>query len=491
MQAGCALALADQRRIAHGSATDIVNRATDEEMTKPIPHDGLEGPQRYFAIAVISLGTVLTALDGSIVNIALPTITGEFGVSAASSVLIVNAYQIAMLVSLLPLAAYGAVIGYRRIFLGGLALFVAASVACALSHSLTQLVLARGLQGLGASGIVSILHAMVRSVYPARLLGRGLGINSMFVASSSTIGPSVAAAILSVAPWPWLFLVNLPLGIVAILVGYRVLPWNERAKERYDRKSALMTAASLGLFILALDSLSHGGSPIISIVELALVAIIAPILIKSQWNHPTPFLPVDVIRNRIVPLSLLAGQCGFIAQLLVFVTLPFYLHGAGFTQVEIGLAMTPWPLTIALTAPIAGILCDRFAPGLIGAIGLLVTAIALLLLAFTPASASPYDIVWRMALAGLGYGLFSPPNLRQIIAAAPKHRTGVVSGLVGTNRLTGQSLGAALAALVLSLASVNAHFVALTLAAGMAMIGAGVSLMRAPVQVAARESGRS
>ena len=141
-----------------------------------------------------------------------------FNTSAASSVLIVNAYQIAMLVSMLPLAALGARVGYRRIFIGGLIVFVAASLACALSRSLPMLVISRGLQGLGASGVVCVLHAIVRSVYPARLLGRGMGINSMFVASSSTVGPSVAAAILSVAPWPYLFAINLPLGIVAIAV---------------------------------------------------------------------------------------------------------------------------------------------------------------------------------------------------------------------------------------------------------------------------------
>jgi len=458
-------------------------------MTKHVPHDGLMGPRRYLAIAVISLGTMLTALDTSIVNIALPTMMREFNVSAASSVLIVNAYQIAMVVSLLPLAALGAAIGYRRVFLGGLALYVSASLACAMSDSLPEIVAARGLQGVGGAGVVGVLHAMIRAVYPARLLGRGLGINSMFVASSSTMGPTVAATILSIAPWPFLFLINLPLGLIAFAAGYWVLPWNERAKERYDLKSATMTATSLGLFILAIDSISHGGSPIVSAVELLVVAVVAPLLVKSQWNHPTPFLPVDVFRNRVVPLSLLAGQCGFIAQLLAFVTLPFYLNGIGFTQLQIGLVMTPWPLTIAVTAPLAGILCDRFAPGLIGTIGLAITAVALLSIAFVPPGATEVDFIWRMGLAGLGYGLFSPPNLRQIMSAAPKHRSGVTSGMIGTNRLTGQSIGAALAALVLSLAPMNANLVALSLAAGMATIGAGVSLMRAPAQREARGSG--
>jgi DHA2 family multidrug resistance protein-like MFS transporter len=468
---------------------DIVN--VTEGMTKHIPHDGLEGPRRYIAIAVISLGTILTALDSSIMNIALPTLRSEFHVSAAASVLIVNAYQIAVVVSLLPLAALGAVIGYRRVFLAGLCVYVAASFICATSGSLAQIAIGRGIQGIGAAGVMSVLHAMIRSVYPARLLGRGLGVNSMFVASSSTMGPTVAATILSILPWPFLFLINLPLGVMALAVGYWILPWNERSTERYDTRAAIMTATSLGLFILAIDGISHGGSPIISIIELAVVAVVAPILVKSQWDHPTPFLPVDIFRNRIVPLSLIAGQCGFIAQLLTFVTLPFYLHMIGFTQVQIGLVMTPWPLTIAVTAPVAGILCDRYPAGVIGTIGLSLTALALLSIAFVPAGANAWDFVWRMGLAGLGYGLFSPPNLRQIMHAAPKHRSGVTGGLIGTNRLTGQSIGAALAALVLTVAPNNANVVALSLAAGMAMVGAGVSLMRAPAQVEARQASKS
>jgi DHA2 family multidrug resistance protein-like MFS transporter len=392
-----------------------------------------------------------------------------------------------MLVALLPLAALGSVIGYRRIFIGGLMLFVSASLACAFSHSLIEIIVARGLQGLGGAGIVGVLHAMIRTIYPTRLLGRGIAINSMFVATSSAIGPSVAAAVLSVARWPWLFGVNVPLGIVAVVLGLSVLPWNETAKERFDARAAMMTATTLGLFILAIDSFSHGANPLIAAIELGIVVVIAPMLVRSQIQHPKPFLPVDVFRNRVIALSFAAGQCGFIAQLIAFLTLPFYFQGLGMSQVQIGLAMTPWPLTIAVTAPIAGILCDRYPPGLIGAIGLVFCTIGLLLLAFLPSNAGEFDIMWRMALSGLGFGLFSPPNLRQIMAAAPKHRSGVVSGMIGTNRLTGQSIGAALAALVLNLAPMKANLVALSIAAAMTTIAAFLSVARAPAQVPARE----
>jgi DHA2 family multidrug resistance protein-like MFS transporter len=205
-------------------------------------------------------------------------------------------------------------------------------------------------------------------------------------------------------------------------------------------------------------------------------------------GRATPFLPFDLFANRIVPLSLAAAQTAFIGQVLAFVTLPFFLSNAGFTQVQIGLAMTPWPLAMAVTAPVSGILCDHYAPWLVGAIGLALSTTGLILVAFLPAGITEFDVMWRMALSGIGFGLFGPPNMRQIIAAAPKNRSGIVSGMIGTNRLTGQSIGAALAALVLNVAT-NANGVAMVLAASMTAVAACFSLARAPAaQSAVRET---
>ena len=457
-------------------------------MTKLIPQDGLNGPQRYLAIMVVSCATILTAMDTTLVNIALPTMMTDLNVSAASSVLIINASQVALLVSLLPLSALGALVGYRRVYLTGMVVFSAACVGCALSQTLEQIVVARTFQGLGAAGVVSVQHAMVRHIYPTRLLGRGLGINSMFVASSSAIGPTVSALVLSVASWPYIFVINIPLCIIALVVGWKVLPWNETESEPYDFRSALMSALTFGLLVLAFISFSHGVAPWVAGLELLAALMIAPVFIRAQMVLPKPVLPLDVFNNRVIPLSLAAAQCNFIAQQLSFVMMPFYLHSIGFTDVQIGLVMTPWPLAIALMAPVSGYLCDRYPPGIVGTVGLLLCATGQALLAFMPDGVGVFDVAWRMGLCGIGIGLFGPPNLRQILGATPKHRTGAVGGLVGTNRLTGQSLGAAFTALVLNAAPMNANVVALGIAAGLTAIGACISLARAPLQIAARQS---
>ena len=160
--------------------------------------DGLDIPQRYWAIGTIGLGLVMAVLDGAIANVALPTIARDVGATPAASIWVVNAYQLAVTVSLLPLASLGDILGYRRVYQAGLVVFTIASLLCARSDSLTTLALARAAQGFGASGIMSVNTALIRFIYPRRQLGTAMGINALLVAVSAAVGPTVASGILSV-----------------------------------------------------------------------------------------------------------------------------------------------------------------------------------------------------------------------------------------------------------------------------------------------------
>src|SRR5438105_9726599 len=179
-------------------------------------YDGLPLPARYWAILTIALGLTMAVLDGAIANIALPTIAREMRVDPASSIWVVNAYQLAVTISLLPLASLGEIVGYRRVYQAGLAVFTVASLGCALSDTLATLTLARVVQGFGAAGIMSVNTALVRFIYPRRLVGQGVGLNAMVGSVSSAVGPTVAAGILSVASWQWLFAINVPIGLAAL-----------------------------------------------------------------------------------------------------------------------------------------------------------------------------------------------------------------------------------------------------------------------------------
>ncbi|QGZ60927.1 MFS transporter [Paraburkholderia acidisoli] len=440
---------------------------------------GLPFPQRYYAVAVLALGITLAVLDGSIANVALPTIARHLHASAASSIWIVNAYQLSVTISLLPLSSLGDRIGYRRVYLGGLALFTVASLFCALATTLPELAIARVVQGFGGAGIMCVNTALVRLIYPRSRLGRGVAINAMVVAVASVVGPTLASGVLAIAAWPWLFAINVPIGIAAVALGLRALPMNERHPAPYDYLSALLNAVVFGLLIFAVDGMGHGENTPWVAGELVLAVGVGWYFVRRQLTQPAPLLPVDLLANPVFALSISTSVCSFTAQMLAFVALPFLLQDTlGFSQVATGFLMTPWPLVIVGAAPLAGALSDRYPAGILGGIGLALFALGLLALATLGAHPSIVDICWRMALCGAGFGIFQSPNNRQILSSAPRERSGGASGMLGTARLTGQTLGAALVALIFSVAPRHGPSVALLVATGFAAAASVVSLMR-------------
>jgi MFS transporter, DHA2 family, multidrug resistance protein len=447
-------------------------------------------PQRYHAMAAIILGIALSVLDSTILNLALPDITRHFGASASSAVWVINAYQLATLALLLPCAHLGERVGYRRVYLVGLAVFTLASVACVLAPSLLALALARAVQGLGAAGMMAVNAALVRLTYPADVLGRGIALNSVVVATASVAGPSIAALVLSIASWPWLFVIQLPLGIAVLVLAHRALPENTAPPSgaRLAPVDVVLNMAMFSLVFLAADAFGarRGGAPDahgIALAALMLLAglVVGAIYLRRQWQQPAPLFPVDLLRIPIFGLSMCTSVTAFAAQTLAFIALPFLLldtQGRG--HFEAGLLITAWPAAIVLTAPIAGRMIHRVAGGLLGGIGLALLAIGLALLAVLPEAPANWRIAVPLALCGVGFGLFQSPNNHTIVTSAPLRRAGAASGMLGTARLTGQSLGAVLLGLVFSVAGVRdgGPAFALGLAAALAGASAVFSLLR-------------
>jgi MFS transporter, DHA2 family, multidrug resistance protein len=445
----------------------------------PVAIDGLPAERRRWAAAAIFAALAMASLDTAIANIALPAIAANLHAGPADVIWVVNVYQIALVATLLPLAALGEVVGHHRIYLAGLLLFTLASLACASAWSLPSLLTARVLQGLGASGILSVNTALVRVVYPGRLEGRGFGYNALVVATAFTLGPTIASGILAIGPWPWLFAVNIPFGLVAMLIGLKTLPRTPTATHGFDFPGALLAAACLGLFILGIGSAAHHERPWLISIELASAALVGWALIRRQADSPAPVLPIDLFRRPIFALSTATAICSFAVQGLAFVSLPFYFEDIlGRSQVETGFFMTPWPLVVAIMAPIAGRLSDRYPAGLLGGVGLALLGLGMALLAVLPANPHVVDIVWRMAICGCGFGFFQAPNMKALMSSAPSDRSGSASGVVATARLTGQTIGAALAALCFGLAGREGATVALVLGAVFAATGCGMSVLR-------------
>jgi DHA2 family multidrug resistance protein-like MFS transporter len=438
----------------------------------------LSRSDRWALVATLA-GAALATLDTAIANTALPAIAADLHATPAASVWVINAYQVAVVAVLLPFAALGDLLGPRRVYLFGLLLFTAASLACAMAPTLPLLAAARAVQGIGGAAVMSVNIALIRMIYPAARLGRGVGLNAMVVGVGFVVGPSIASLVLSVAPWPWLFAINVPIGLVALAAAFAALPRSARRGEGLDRWTALLTAGAFAALMMALCAAAQRASWHAVLLGLLLAGGLGVLLLRRQAGHASPMLPVDLMKRPMFALSALTALASFTAQGLAFVSLPFYfeevLHRS---PVDTGFLMTPWPIVVALAAPIAGRLSDRYRPALLGGLGLTLLSLGMASLALLPARPSVPDIVFRMALCGIGFGLFQSPNLRALMSSAPIERSGGASGVIAMVRLIGQTSGAALVALCFGLLGTGGATWALALGAVFALAAALASSAR-------------
>jgi len=342
------------------------------------------------------------------------------------------------------------------------------------------------LQGFGGAGIMSVNGALVRFIFPRAALGRGIGFNSLVVAGSSTAGPSVAAAVMSLTSWPWLFALQVPAGLLSMWLAARFLPRTPLASHPFDPTSAVLNAITFGLFITALDGVGRGASPVLILLELIVSITVGVLFWRRQLTLSAPMLPVDLFRRPVFSLSVATAICAHGAQMIAFLALPFYFqYVGGLSPIEIGVLITPWPAALVVMAPIAGRLADRYSAGLLGGFGLFVMTAGLLLVLFMPTPVQPIDVAWRLAVCGIGFGFFQSPNNRLMIASAPRERAGAGSGMLSTSRLLGQTTGSALVAVVLGLTHGGTEGIAagtrisISMAAGFAALAMVLSTLRA------------
>ncbi len=439
--------------------------------------DGLSGPRRWLAVGAISFGNALVVIDGAIATVALPTIARDLAVDASAAVLVVTIYQLVLVMTLLPFATLGDRIGLSRMYQGGLALFTIATILCFFARSLPFLLVVRAAQALGAAAALSVSSALVRSTYPAALLGRGLALNTMVVASASAFAPTLGGLVLSVAPWPWVFASAVPFGLVSLLLS-RGLPAPRPRNEPFDLLGAVLCAAMFGLVIAGLESAVHGDSPVVSAAIVATGAAIGTIFVRREKGAARPILPVDLLASPVIALSVVGAFTAFAGTMTLLLSLPFRLgHAYGYSPSEIGAVIAAWPFATMIVAPIAGALADRVPAGLIGGIGMTIAITALLCLAWLPPAPGYVDLAWRMAMAGCGFGLFFTPNARLVIGSAPRERAAAAGGMVSTTRLVGQTVGATLVAALLA-SGLGGGSVPALAAAGMALVAGLCSLAR-------------
>ncbi len=437
---------------------------------------GLPPRRRYVAVAAVSLGTILTTVDGAIISVALPTIARELHVEPSAAVLIVTVYQLVLMMSLLPFSALGNRIGHRATYQYGQIVFVVATCLCFFVHSLPALALVRAFQALGAAAVLSVSAALIRSIYPSSRLGRGLSFNTMIATIAASLAPIIGGAILAVASWPWLFAMVIPFGPLSILIGRKSLPEGSRNNAPYDFLGAAMCAATFGLAITGLESAIHGFSPIVPIALVALSVALGFVFVRRELGQPQPVFPVDLLRLKNIALPCIGSLAGYAAMMIMMVSLPFRLQQQfHFSPAAAGAVLAPLPLMSMIVAPASGMLSDRFPAGVLGGIGMAIGFVGLICLAFLPASPNHFDIMWRVALCGCGFAMFFSPNSRQVVAAAPVARAAAAGALFTTIRGAGQTLGATAVAALLT-AGIGLSSVPPLIAAGLTLVAGFCSL---------------
>lgn len=462
----------------------------------PEPVDGMQGRARKLAMAVIVCGLMICVLDSTMLNLALPQMARQWQIDPSYTLWVVNANQIASLVLLLPLAALGDRLGYKRVYLWGMLVFGLASIVAALAPSLPWLIVARALQGMGMAGVLSVNGALVRQIYPRGMLGQGMALNSMVVALSTVMGPVLAALVLSQLSWRWLFSLHLPLALWVCWLGMQALPKPGHASDARGLSwwDVGLNVVMFGSIFLALDRVSHsqaGQGLGWAAVWLTLGVGVGFVYVRRQKREVQPMLPLDLLRIPVFALSMGASISAFSAQTIAFLAIPFLLietHGVSIGQA--GLLISAWPLALAVVAPMVGRKIGLIPAGRLGAMGMALFASGLCALALLPVGAAAWDIAWRMALCGAGFAMFQSPNNHTIVTTAPLHRSGAASGMLGSARHTGQGLGAVCLAGAFVLwpgTEGLAEQRAMWLAVGFAVLAACFSGLRyTPVAVAAK-----
>jgi MFS transporter, DHA2 family, multidrug resistance protein len=422
----------------------------DARMSDMPVHTGLSR-QRIRAVLAVTLATATVSFDGSIPNVALPTIAHELGVPGSSVVSIISTYQLVLVITVLPFAALAERIGHRRTLRIGLVLFIAGGLLCTIARTLPVLIALRVCQSLGAAALMSVGAALIRSLYPPEWLGRGLALNTLILSAAMWLAPTIGGLMLSVLPWYWLFAIGVPTTVAALLLS-GMIPESERQDTPFDIPGALYCMASFGLVFAAIESAVHGAAPLLTALLIGLGVPVAVRFVRRELRVTVPILPLDLLRRPVIALSVGGGMLAFIASTSLLVTLPFRLHDQfGFSTSATGAILAAWPLMGMLCAPTAGILSDRVPAPILGAFGMTVATIGAVLLALLPEGANGFDISWRLAVCTAGYAFYVSPTFRLVVNAAPPARVASAGSLMTTGRMGGQTLGATASGMMLAL----------------------------------------
>jgi len=420
-------------------------------------------PRKWLILSTVSLGTFMATLDGSIVNISLPKIQDAFGVDLATVEWVVVGYLAVVGSVLLPFGRLGEVITFRRVYLAGFVLFTAASALCGAAPSAEVLIAFRAAQGLGAGMLQAMGPAIIARTFGPGERGRALGLNAISVSVGLSLGPALGGLLTELATWRAIFFVNVPIGLFAIAWAARILP-GERGDgaQSFDVAGAALSGiATFALLLALIDGQAWGWTSPITLALIALATVCGAAFVWVERHAVQPLIELSLFRIRAFAAGLTSVAIAFAGLFTATFLLPFLLEqGKGYTPLEAGLLITPIPLMTAIVAPFSGALSDRIGSRLPASLGIAVMAVGLFALTTLPPAFTVADLVWRLAVVGIGQGLFMSPNSSAVLGAVPPRRVGTASGTLAEARIDGQAFGIALSGAIVAV-RVPAHLASL------------------------------
>lgn len=457
--------------------------------------------RKWWTLVAVGVGTFVTAMGGAAVNTVLPLIANTYGASLSTIEWVVMAYLLAVSSLLLTFGRLGDMLGHKRVYAVGFLVLIIGSALAGMAPTEWLLVASRAVQGVAGAMLMASSPAIITGAFPASQRGQALGMQGTMTYLGLTIGPSLGGFISDTVGWHWVFLINVPIGVVATGVALSVIPTDKPIgrRERFDPIGAGAMTVGLALLLFALSKGQEWGwnSPAIVVMLVAAVGLLSAFV----WIEKTvrfPMVDLTLFGNRLFSAATSSALLNYMCAYAVVFLMPFYLvQGRGFSPSFAGLLLSAMSLMMAAVAPLSGVLSDRIGSRLPSTAGMVFTAAGLVTLSFLGPNVGEVDIIWRLMLTGLGLGVFASPNTSAILGSVPPQRRGVASGITAMARNTGMVLGVAIVGALFSsglarwtpvspdLAFYEAIRETYLAVAVIAVIGAAISLVRGPQQAMA------
>ncbi|MGW8318256.1 MAG: DHA2 family efflux MFS transporter permease subunit [Candidatus Promineifilaceae bacterium] len=408
--------------------------------------DAIDYSRKWYVMLAVGMGVFLSTIDGSIVNVALPTLVRAFATDFATVQWVVLAYLLTVSTLMLSVGRLADMIGKKRLYTAGFIVFTTGSVLCGLSPTIHWLIGFRALQAIGASMILALGMAIITESFPPEERGRALGISGAVVSVGIAVGPTMGGILIDALSWHWIFFVNLPVGVAGTVLAFRYVPSTRPAGgERFDYWGGLTFFISLFAFLMALTLGQQAGFANRSVLLLfAGAATFMIVFVLIEWRTKDPMIDLRMFKSNLFSVGLITGFITFVAIAGTVLLIPFYLEDVlGYDPRQVGLLLAVVPVALGITSPLSGSLSDRFGTRLITVIGLLVLVGGYYVLSTLGPKTTALGFVLRFLPIGIGMGVFQSPNNSAIMGSAPRKRLGVASGMLAITRTLGQTTGIA------------------------------------------------